>query len=164
MLLSKYRWHTIASKHNIVHGILQLQKIFDKNIRPSLVSDRDLQNQLLTKLGWSSHRHIFVATYSRCWLGSLECLNNVVHALGKCKILFRICFYIFESIVNKSFLDFVSSISRGICCVNFSPMCLLTKVRQLLHPLQKQQALRQEVLERICFLHLSTTCGFLKFV
>ena len=75
-------------KHNIVHGILPLLKIFDKNIRTSLVSDLDFQNQLLTKLGLSSRRHIFVATYSRCWLGTLECLNNVLHALGKCNILF----------------------------------------------------------------------------
>ena len=164
MLLSKYRWHTVGSKHNIVHRILQLQKVFDKNIRTSLLSDRDLHNQLLTKLGWSSRRHIFVATYSRCWLGSLECLNNVVHALGNCNILFWICFYIIKSIVNRRFLDFVSSMPWRICCVNFSLMCRFTKVRQVLHPLQKQQALRQEVLERICFLPLSTACSFLKSV
>ena len=139
-------------KHNIVHGILPLLKIFDKNIRTSLVSDHDLQNQLLTKLGLSSRRQIFVATYSRCWLGTLECLNNVLHALGKCNILFWICFYIIKSIVNRGFLGFVFSVPWGICCVNFSRMCLFTKVRQVLHPLQKQQALRQEVLERICFL------------
>ena len=78
----------MGSKHNIVHGILQLQKIFDKNIRTSLVSDHDLQNHLLTKLGWSSRRHIFVATYSRCWLEGFECLNNVVHALGNYNIFF----------------------------------------------------------------------------
>ena len=154
----------MGSKHNIVLGILQLQKIFDKNIRTSLVSDHDLQNQLLTKLGWSRRRHIFVVTYLRCWLGSSKCLNNVVHALGNCNILFWICFYIIKSIVNRRFLDFIFSVPWGICCVNFSRMCLFTEVLQVLYPLQKQQALLQEVLERICFLPLSTTCSFLKSV
>ena len=127
MLLSKYRWHALGWKQNVVYGILQLQKIFDKNIRTSLVSDHDLQNQLLTKLGWSSRRHIFVATYSRCWLGNLKFLNNVVHALGNCNILFWICFYIFKSIVNRRFLDFVFSVPWEICCVNFNLMCLLPR-------------------------------------
>ena len=142
----------------------QSQKIFDKNIRTSLESDRILQNQLLTKLGWSSRRHIFVATCSRCWLGSSKYLNNVVRALGNCNIPFWICFYIIKSIVNKSFLHFFSSVPWGICCVKFSLMCLFTKVPQLLHRLDKQQALRQQVLERICCLPLSITCSFLKSV
>ena len=98
----------------------QSQQIFDKNIRTSLVSD--LQNQLLTKLGWSKHKDTFVATYSRCWLGSLKCLNNIVHALGNCNHLFWICFYIIKSIINRSFLDFFSSVPWGIYCVNFSLM------------------------------------------
>ena len=54
---------------------------------------------------------------------SLKCLNNLVHALGNCSILLWIWFYIIKSIlINRSFLDFFSSVPWGICCVNFSLM------------------------------------------
>ena len=61
-----------------------------------------------------------MATYWKCWLGSLKCLNNVVHVLGNCNILLWICFYVIKSIVNRNFLDFFSSVPWGICCVYFA--------------------------------------------
>jgi len=138
----------------------QSQQIFDKNIRTSLVSD--LQNQLLTKLGWSRHKHTFVATYSRCWLGSLKCLNNIVHALGNCNILLSICFYIIESTVNWIFLDFFfSSVPWGVCCVNFSlmwcfliPRCNKCPIHYRTNKRSNRRYWRQYDIFALCITHL----------